>query len=74
MMRKVLVIVVLIMISVVCVEGCKKRSGDSDSSGEVVKTKAEYEAEAEREINEDNMEAELKKIEDAVELEATEEP
>jgi hypothetical protein len=74
MMRKVLFIVVLIVISMVFVEGCKKRSGESESGGEVSKTVAEYETEAEREINEDNVEAELKKIEEAVELEASEEP
>jgi hypothetical protein len=74
MLRKALVIVVLIVISVVFLEGCKKQSGDSGTSGEVVKTMAEYGAEAEREIDEDNMEAELRKIEEAMESELSEEP
>jgi hypothetical protein len=74
MLRKVLVIAVLIMISVVFVDGCKKRSGGGEPAEEAVKTMAEYEAQAEQEINEENMEDELSNIEEAVQLEESEEP
>ena len=40
----------------------------------MVKTAAEYEAEAEKQITEENVEDELKKLEDAIDKEINEEP
>jgi ABC-type phosphate/phosphonate transport system substrate-binding protein len=71
MLRKVLVIIVLASISFFCISGC---GGDDESDEVVVKTDAEYEAEAEAQINEENMAEELAKIEKALEQELSEEP
>jgi hypothetical protein len=54
--------------------GCKKTSSENEAQQDVVKTEAEYKAEAEKEINEDNMAAELEKIEKAMEQETSQEP
>ena len=43
--------------------GCKKDSGGTEAEQEVVKTEAEHKAEAEKEINAENMDDELAKIE-----------
>ena len=45
--------------------GCKS---DSDESGDVVKSASEYKADAEKEINTDNMAAELEKLEKSVDI------
>ena len=53
------------------VNGCKKKETLRQEPNESeIKTTAEYEAEARREINKDNMAEELDKIEKAVDLEA----
>jgi hypothetical protein len=54
--------------------GCKKSSPESSSEEDILKTAAEYAEEAEREIDTDNMADELKKIEDALDAEETQEP
>ncbi len=74
MLRKVLVIIVLASISFFCISGCDKTSSDAEPNEEVVKTMAEYEAEAKAQINEENMDEELAKIEKALEQELSEEP
>ena len=74
MLRKVLVIVALASISFFCISGCGKTSSDAEPNEEVIKTMAEYEAEAEAQINEENMDEELAKIEKALEQEISEEP
>ncbi|MHC4462414.1 MAG: hypothetical protein ACYS6W_10580 [Planctomycetota bacterium] len=71
MLRKVLVMIVLASISFFCISGCDK---DTESDEDVVKTEAEYKAEAEEQINEENMAEELEKIEKALEKEISEEP
>ena len=71
MLRKVLVIIVSATISFFCISGC---DGDAESDEVVVKTMAEYEAEAEAQINEENMAEELEKIEKALEQEISQEP
>jgi hypothetical protein len=60
MLLKVLIIVAIIAISVV---GCKKRSSGPQPGQTELKTMAEYEAEAKKEITKDNMTQELDKIE-----------
>jgi len=74
MLRKVLVIIALATISFFCFNGCDKTSSDAEPNEEVIKTMAEYEAEAEAQINEENMAEELEKIEKALEQELSEEP
>lgn len=69
MLQKVLVIVAAAAIIVFCLSGCKKRSSEPEPGGEVPKTMADYEAEAEREINKENMAEELEKIERAIKSE-----
>jgi len=69
MLRKVLVIVAVAAISVFCLSGCKKRSSEAESGEEVVKTMAEYEAEAREQITKENMAEELESIEKALEQE-----
>jgi hypothetical protein len=61
MLRKVLVIIIAAAIGVFSFSGCKKKS-DED-----VKTAAEYKAEAEKEITQENRDAELDALEKAME-------
>ncbi|MHC4805141.1 MAG: hypothetical protein ACYTBX_02625 [Planctomycetota bacterium] len=74
MLRRLLVLIALATITALCLSGCKKTSSETEAQQDVVKTEAEYKAEAEKEINEDNMAAELEKIERAMEQEAGQEP
>ena len=67
MFRKILVIVVMTVISVFCLNGCKKQEDE-------VKTAAEYKAEAKEQINKDNMAEELENIEKALEQDISQEP
>jgi len=74
MLRKILIIIVSATISFFCFSGCDETSSDAEPNEEVVKTMAEYEAEAEVQINEENMAEELEKIEKALEQEISQEP
>jgi len=64
MWRKLYIIFVIVMLSCLVTTGCKKKSSDTET--EQVKTTAEYEAEAEQEIDSSNMAAELERIEKEV--------
>ena len=64
MSRKTLILVMAVLMIAAVFAGCKKEPAES---GDVVKTAAEYEAQAEKEINADNMADELEKIEKSVE-------
>ena len=68
MSRKVLVIVVVAAIGILCLSGCKKRSSEAGA-----KTMAEYEAEARKEINKENMDEELEHIAKTLEQEISQE-
>ena len=72
MLHKVLVIVAATAISVFCLSGCKKRSSEAESSQKVLKTMAEYEDEAKKQINKENMAEELERIEKTLEQEVSE--
>ena len=74
MLRKILFIIVLATIGLFYISGCKDSSNEAESGQEVVKTAAEYEAEAKEQITKENMDEELDKIEKALEQEITEEP
>ena len=71
MLKKILLIVVMTAICVFYLDGCKKRSGESEEP--VVKTKAEYSQEAKEQITEENMELELEKIEKELNAEVSQE-
>jgi len=70
MLRRILIIVAAGAISVLCLSGCKKSSSETEAEQqEVVKTMAEYEAEAKKEISRENLDAELERIESELEKE-----
>jgi predicted ATP-binding protein involved in virulence len=73
MFRKILVIVTATAISLFCLSGCKKRTSESESGEEALKTMAEHEAEAKEQINKENMADELERIEKAMEQEISQE-
>lgn len=75
MLRKLIIIIALTTLSTFYLGGCDKTSSDSESEGEVVvKTQAEYNAEAEKQITEENMDEELANLEKQIEQEISEEP
>jgi hypothetical protein len=75
MHRKLFIIIALAILSFFYMGGCDKASSDNESEGDVVvKTQAEYEAEAEEQITEENMEEELGNLEKQIEQEISEEP
>ena len=74
MVRRISVLFTLIVVWLSLLGGCKKDSGEAEPEPEAVKTVAEYRAEAEKEINEENMEDELKKLEEAIEQDISQEP
>jgi len=67
MMRKALIIIAAAAISVCVLSGCKKRPSEPEPSEVVVKTMAEYEAEAKKKINKKNIVKELEKLEKEIE-------
>lgn len=69
MLRKVVLIIAIAAI-VFSVSGCKRSSEEGVLGEEEVKSAAEYEAEAEKEIDEENMAEELDRIEQEMEAEA----
>jgi hypothetical protein len=74
MFKKALVLIVLIMTCLICISGCKKSSPDTGPADETVKNAAEYAAEAENQIDADNMADELDRIENELTQEETELP
>jgi hypothetical protein len=75
MRRTLFVIITLAILGFCFITGCGKTSNDGESEEEIiVKTEAEYEAQAKEEITEDNMEQELANLEKQIEQELSEEP
>ena len=75
MHRKLFIIIALAILGFFYIGGCDKTSNDNESNGDVVvKTQAEYEAEAGEQITEENMEEELGNLEKQIEQEISEEP
>lgn len=75
MHRKLFIIITLAILCSFNISGCDKTSSDNESNGDVVvKTQAEYEAEAGEQITEENMEEELGSLEKQIEQEISEEP
>ena len=73
MLRRILVMVVMTVISVFYLNGCKKRADEVQPDTEKVKTAAEYKAEAKEQINKENMAEELERIEKALEQDISQE-
>ena len=73
MSRKILIIVVITVISVFYINGCKKRTSELQSDTEVAKTAAEYESDAKEQINRENMAEELGRIEKALDKDISQE-
>ena len=67
MLRRVLVLCVSGVLALACLSGCGSDSTESESNEPPVKTEAQIKAEAEKEINEENMDEELAKIEKELE-------
>jgi len=67
MLRKVIVVIMVMAIGVFSLSGCKKKSDEEA-------TAADYAAEAKQEINQENRDAELEKIEKAMEEDIVAEP
>ena len=72
MLRRTLILVAVIAINVCCFSGCKKNSSEAET--EKVRTMVEYETEAKEQINEENMQVELDKLEKAIQEEAGQSP
>ncbi len=70
MLKAILVSAVTMVLLLFSVSGCKKTSEGLKPVTEAVKTAAEYEAEAKKEINKENMNQELDKIEQELAQEA----
>ncbi len=66
-MRILTIIAVVLLFSI---SGCKKESKSPVAGEETVKTAAEYDAEAKKEINEQNMNQELDKLDQELAQEA----
>jgi len=74
MLRKISIIIIVLLLSMPCLNGCEKRSDKTQTDQEPVKTEAEYAAEAKEQINKDNMDQELERLEKSVEQDISEEP
>lgn len=70
MSRKLVVLIVLTAMVAFCVTSCKKNSSQTEQD---VKTAAEYKAEAEEQINKENMASELDELEKTLEEEISQE-
>jgi len=74
MLRKAFLTVVVVAAIAICLGGCKKSSDESSSNvpaaNEVPKTRVQYEADAKKDITEENLETELSKLEKEVDTDA----
>ncbi len=66
-MLKQWILVVLVAALSACLSGCGKKEAPPADAEVEVKSMAEYEAEAKKDINEQNMDAELKKLQESIE-------
>ena len=73
MLSRILIAVIAMVLSIVCLTGCKKGVPEADNEPtdvNQIKTSAEYEAEAKEQIDKSNMLEELEKIEKSIELDS----
>ncbi|HEX42375.1 MAG TPA: hypothetical protein ENN81_10000 [Phycisphaerales bacterium] len=67
MLKRWILVVIVVALSA-CLSGCgKKETPPAEANDVEVKSMAEYEAEAKKDINEQNMDAELKKLQESIE-------
>jgi len=75
MLRKAFLIVVVAAAMAICLGGCKKKSSNEASpkvpaANEVPKPRAQYDAEAKKDITDENLEAKLAELEKEVDTDA----
>ena len=70
MLRRMLIVIASLILCLTCLTGCREDSSDT----ETVKTEAEHKAQAEKEINAENMDEELEKIEKEIDRDLKEQP
>jgi len=63
---------IVVLVCGLCAVGCSKKANPPAASAEPTKTAAEYKAEADKQINEQNMSDELSKLEQEVSAEDSE--
>ncbi len=71
MSRTIIAIFIAVMLTLLCVTGCAKKSQPPAPPAEQTKTAAEYKAEADKQITQENADAELNKLQQSVDAEAT---
>jgi predicted small lipoprotein YifL len=69
MLRKIVAGWIAVALCLVCVAGCAKKSTPPTPPPEKTKTAAEYKAEADKQITQENADQELKKLEQSVDQE-----
>jgi hypothetical protein len=78
MLRKVLLVISVLAVIGICISGCKKSSDDSSvevpTTNEVTPTAVQYEEAAKKSITEENLEAELAKLENEVDRDIASDP
>ena len=70
MLRAMRILTVITVVLLFSISGCKKEPKSTEAGEETVKTAAEYDAEAKKDINEQNMNQELDKLEQELAQEA----
>ncbi len=72
MSRMIVAACIAVTLCLLCVTGCAKKT-QPPAPAEPTKTAAEYKAEAEKEIKEENASAELEKLQQSIDTEAAQE-
>jgi len=70
MLQKLIAVAVLTL-AIVMVSGCRKKPAQTETPETEVKSQADYNEMAERDINSENMQAELDKLEKEIQQEST---
>ncbi len=70
MLRKLITVVVLTL-AIVIVSGCRKKPAQTETAQTEVKSQADYNEMAQKDINSENMQAELDKLEKEIQQEST---
>jgi len=75
MLTKMLIVIALAMLSVLCLNGCKKEPKVTETETGAVKTTKEYEAETKKQVDKEkeNMKAELENMEKTIDKEIEQE-
>ena len=69
MLRKLITVIVLVLV-VVVVSGCRKKPAHTETAKTEVKSQADYNEMAKKDINSENMQAELDKLEKEIQQES----